>query len=111
MPVYEYACEECGPFTALRPMSEYDQPCACPDCETSSKRVMLTAPHLASMNANKRNAMAVNERSSHEPISSKSLGHGPNCGCCGSKSKKSKAKVSASGAKSFPSARPWMISH
>ena len=32
MPTYEYECPDCGPFTDVRPMAEYDQPQACPDC-------------------------------------------------------------------------------
>jgi len=39
--------------------------------------------------------------------------HGPGCGCC-STGKKKPARLmtqSKSGAKGFPTARPWMISH
>ena len=44
MPVYEYMCEECGPFTAMRPMAEYEKPCVCPSCTLDAPRVLLTAP-------------------------------------------------------------------
>ena len=47
MPVYDYACDDCGTFTALRPMSAFDLPCGCPDCGVEAPRVMLTAPALA----------------------------------------------------------------
>jgi hypothetical protein len=57
-----------------------------------------------------RNAHATNERSAHAPKSSKSLGHGSGCSCCSGK-KPSKAIYRADGGKTFPSARPWMISH
>jgi hypothetical protein len=35
--------------------------------------------------------------------------HAPGCGCCSGKSKT--GILRADGAKTFPSARPWMISH
>ena len=43
MPVYEYLCNYCGPFTDMRPMSECDDPQGCPRCEGTSPRVILTA--------------------------------------------------------------------
>jgi putative FmdB family regulatory protein len=110
MPVYEYACQECGPFAALRPMAEYADPHACPDCGTDAPRVMLTAPMLANMDAGRRTAFATNERSANAPKSSKSLGHGANCGCCTGK-KSRMTLYGKDGSKSFPSSRPWMISH
>ena len=33
MPVYEYLCNDCGPFTDMRPMAECDDPQDCPQCE------------------------------------------------------------------------------
>ncbi|MGU3360885.1 FmdB family zinc ribbon protein [Methylobacterium sp. M6A4_1b] len=104
MPVYDYACEACGPFTVLRPMAQFRDPHDCPDCGTSCGRAFLTAPNLASMDAGRRKAHATNERSQHAPR--KSSGHGPGCGCCGTR-----AKSNPTAAKSFPNARPWMISH
>ncbi|MCC0806173.1 zinc ribbon domain-containing protein [Methylobacterium sp. W2] len=105
MPVYDYACDACGPFTVLRPMAQFKDPHDCPDCGSSCGRAFLTAPNLASMDAGRRKAHAVNERSAHAPR--KSSGHGAGCGCC---SGTSKTKQPAA-AKSFPNARPWMISH
>lgn len=111
MPVYDYECRTCGVFTALRPMAEYASPMDCPECEGPARRVMVTAPMLASMDAERKSAFATNERASHEP---KQLSkHGAGCSCCtqGRLKKKSKTAVAANGAKSFPTARPWMISH
>ena len=84
MPVYEYLCNDCGPFTDMRPMAECDDPQDCPRCETKSPRVILTAPAFFCMPSDKRKAIATNERSAHAP---KTLGeykasHGPGCGCC-----------------------------
>ena len=43
MPVYEYLCNDCGPFTDMRPMAECDDPQDCPHCATQAPRVILTA--------------------------------------------------------------------
>ncbi|MDQ0317796.1 FmdB family zinc ribbon protein [Amorphus orientalis] len=113
MPLYDYYCEEHGAFTALRPMSAYAEPCECPDCGASAPRVMLTAPRLGLLDTATRTAHAVNERSAHEPKRASSHGHGPGCGCCGGGTAKKGRKTlhRPDGSKSFPSARPWMISH
>jgi putative FmdB family regulatory protein len=112
MPVYDYLCEECGPFTALRAMAEYDLPLECPDCGVMAPRALLTAPNIASMNPQRRKAFAVNERSASAPrtLSEMKNAHGAGCGCCGGKAMRY-TKRDKKGNKSFPSARPWMISH
>ncbi|MBT8153053.1 zinc ribbon domain-containing protein [Epibacterium ulvae] len=110
MPVYEYWCDDCGPFEALGKISAYDKPCSCPECGTEAPRVMMTAPNLATMDSNRRNAHATNERAADSP--KRSTQHGPNCGCCGGGTKKkSKTLYRPDGSKSFPTKRPWMISH
>jgi putative FmdB family regulatory protein len=106
MPVYDYACEGCGPFTAMRPMAECDASHPCPECGEDAARAWLSAPRLGVMSPQRRNAFATNERSAQAPRSS----HGAGCACCTS----SNAKFGKSGrnaAKSFPGKRPWMISH
>ncbi|HUA56753.1 MAG TPA: zinc ribbon domain-containing protein [Candidatus Sulfotelmatobacter sp.] len=111
MPLYDYDCARCGPFTVLRPMAECEAPHDCPDCGASAPRVILTAPRLALMDAGRRNAATVNERSAHAPRrSAESGGHAPGCTCC-TGSSRSRTRRDADGAKSFPSSRPWMISH
>lgn len=113
MPTYDYDCPSCGGFDAFRPLSERNEPAACPDCATASPRVFVTAPRLALMNSGTRNALGVNERARHEPKHSGEyarLKHPAGCGCCNTG--RSKATVTApNGAKAFPSKRPWMISH
>ena len=109
MPVYDYDCAQCGPFTAMRPMAKSAEPLECPNCGVAAPRAFFTAPAVAGMDAGRRNAMATNERASHEPRSSKS--HGSGCGCCATPRAKPGTATSAEGAKSFPKARPWMISH
>lgn len=111
MPVYDYECRACGIFTALRPMAESGDPLGCPDCGVPAPRAFVVAPALAGMDSSRRNAFAINERAAHEPKLSSA--HGSNCSCCGPSRLKQKSKTAKSpgGAKSFPSARPWMISH
>jgi len=110
MPVYEYHCKDHGYFEALRPMSEFKQPCECPECSAPADRVMLTAPMLANANRAQMKAHAVNEKSADSP--KRTSTHGPGCSCCsGGKKKSGKTRVMADGSKSFPSKRPWMISH
>ena len=115
MPVYEYLCNDCGPFTDMRPMAEYDEPQNCPRCELESPRVILTAPRFSCIPASQRKAHATNERSAHAPktLDQYKASHGPGCGCCsGGKGRPSRLMAkSKSGAKGFPTARPWMISH
>ncbi|MCM2472369.1 zinc ribbon domain-containing protein [Rhizobium sp. CG5] len=111
MPNYDFNCPSCGGFTENRPMSLSAEPCDCPDCGTSSPRAFFTTPFFAMMDAATRAAIGTNERSSHAPKTSKSLGHGPGCGCCGAGVQKSKTLLRADGSKTFPAARPWMISH
>lgn len=109
MPVYDYDCPSCGAFSVLRSMTEFELPHECPDCGSEAPRVILTAPAIAGMSRARRIAAETNERSSHEPRKSKA--HAPGCGCC---SKATKANVQREGTvamKSFPSSRPWMISH
>ncbi len=112
MPVYEYLCPECGPFTQMRAMADYELPSDCPSCEASSPRVMLTAPRCSAVSAQTRRAHAINERSADAPrtLSATRASHGAGCSCCSGRSSRL-VKRGKSGTKSFPTARPWMISH
>ncbi|MFT3777967.1 MAG: zinc ribbon domain-containing protein [Ottowia sp.] len=113
MPTYDYACPSCGGFDAFRALSERNEPVACPECGAASARVFASAPRLALLDGGTRRALDVNERARHEPKSSRDyqrLKHPAGCGCCSGG--RAKATVTApTGAKSFPSKRPWMISH
>jgi putative FmdB family regulatory protein len=117
MPIYDYLCRSCGPFTEMRPMAQSDQPHECPGCGYDAPRAYLTAPYLAGMSAERRLAHATNERSASAPATLSALrqGHGSGCGCCSGKSlrynKGQRTKASPEPAKSFPSRRPWMLSH
>jgi putative FmdB family regulatory protein len=110
MPTYEYACADCGDFDVVRPISARNDACNCPYCDALATRVMRTMPMLATMASSTRTAHATNERASHEPKSSSTHVHSASCGC-GSSGIKSATVKAADGAKTFPSKRPWMISH
>jgi putative FmdB family regulatory protein len=112
MPVYEYRCNDCGPFTQMRPMAECELPSECPACGAGAPRVILTAPHCTTMSAQTRLAHATNERSAHAPRTLSSLkgGHGAGCGCCSTRPSRL-VRRGKGGSKSFPTSRPWMISH
>ncbi len=112
MPVYDYLCGRCGPFTDMRPMAECTLPNECPECGDDAPRAFLTAPNLASMPAERRLAHVTNERSAHAPqtLSDRKKAHGAGCGCCSKKSMRY-TKRGKSGSKSFPASRPWMLSH
>jgi len=114
MPIYEYRCDCCGEFSAYRPIANRNEACICPDCGAASERVIVAAPMLATMAGSTRSAHATNERAAHAPKTSAEYKathkHGPGCGCCGGG--KSKSTVTgADGSKTFPTKRPWMISH
>jgi putative FmdB family regulatory protein len=115
MPVYDYECGDCGVFTEMRAMSFSDTPCDCPSCGASSPRAFLSTPAVLGMDGARRKAHAANEESRHRPktrdeyAAAKANRHPVGCGCC-SGAKKS-GVFRADGAKTFPSKRPWMISH
>lgn len=110
MPTYEYTCEEHGNFTSIRRIAHRDEPFPCPVCGEAAKRVVICMPALPSLSSTERKAHMINERSAHEPRLSRS-GHGAGCSCCGDDGRKSDAVTGSDGSRSFPSRRPWMISH
>ena len=71
MPTYDYACEGCGGFEAIRSLSVHNEPAACPGCGTPAPRVFATAPRLALLDGVTRTDLEINERARHEPRSSR----------------------------------------
>ena len=109
MPVYEYKCEDCGVFETMAPMRQFADPCDCPACGAASPRVMLSVPHLSAVSSTTRRAHEVNERASDSPRHSSD---GPPQSGRGAAAKLSrKAMHRPDGSRSFPAARPWMLSH
>lgn len=110
MPFYDYWCDECGPFTGFASLADYNEPCGCPECAQQAPRVLITAPRVSGLNSQRRRAFETNERSADSP--KRASTHGPGCGCCsGGQKVGSKTLLRPDGSKSFPSKRPWMISH
>jgi putative FmdB family regulatory protein len=111
MPVYEYACPDCGTFSALRKMSDSRLPAYCA-CGALSPRI-LSAPRLAVMDSARRSAHERNEKSAHEPRSTRRS----SCGCSGSHTCNSGAakapeqKGSLLKMQTKKTARPWMLGH
>jgi len=125
MPIYDFHCEACGPFVAMRAIAERDRPAPCPACGTIGAR-RLTAPALALMAGDRRTAHATNERAAHAPRQSGEGGsggrHRPGCGCCsggratlagasGGGAIGKPAQANPAAALKQPAGRPWMISH
>ncbi|NUZ04657.1 FmdB family zinc ribbon protein [Schlegelella koreensis] len=81
MPIYDYQCLACGPFTAMRSMAQFRDPCACPGCGNGAARRLVSAPAIADMDPTRRSALAANERhaSSRRPTMA---AHPAGCGCC-----------------------------
>lgn len=112
MPVYEYECNTCGVFTALRKMSESSEPAFCQECGAESGRI-LSAPRLAVLGKTQRVAHERNEKSAHEP----NIGRRSSCGCTGSHTCNTTTKINPETGKATlqmqtkKTARPWMLSH
>ena len=112
MPVYEYECNSCGVFTALRKMSESSQPTVCEDCGSESPRIM-SAPRLAVLGKSQLMAHERNEKSAHDPKVAKRS----SCGCTGSHTCNTSTKVNPDTGKAAlqmqtkKTARPWMLAH
>lgn len=66
MPIYQFLCEECGPFEEHRPFKEAGNPAICPECEGTARRV-YHMPNLKPMPTTLSNAMHRAEKSAHEP--------------------------------------------
>lgn len=108
MPIYEYECENCGEFTALRAIAERDRPQSCPRCDAASARCIRTPPAFAGVPVALRHAHAVNERAAHEPrrISTSEASTAARG--------RSRAGAGSGGERPLCSSahgRPWMIGH
>jgi hypothetical protein len=96
--------------------SSLDEPC--PGCGAPTPRAYLTPVGLACMPAAERIARATNERGAHAPLTTAQHNektaarkHRAGCACCSSKPLSKTTVRGKDGPKSFPSKRPWSISH
>ena len=114
MPLYEYRCNDCGPFTTLRKMSEASKPAFCDNCGGISSRV-ISVPHYALLGQSQRLAHERNEKSAHEPRTARRS----SCGCTGGhtcSTKTEQVKKPEQPGNGFQmqtrkTARPWMLGH
>ena len=65
MPIYEFLCEDCGPFEERRSFEEAGE-AACPECGAEARRV-YTMPNTKRVPAGLSKAMDRAEKSAHEP--------------------------------------------
>jgi putative FmdB family regulatory protein len=68
MPTYDYECADCGPFTEVRPMAEYDLPQPCPDCTRPAPRLLTVA--------------AIGGSTREDAGAAPAVAHGGSCACC-----------------------------
>ncbi|MEL6683340.1 MAG: FmdB family zinc ribbon protein [Pseudomonadota bacterium] len=105
MPIYDYKCGTCGWFQAPAPISRFADPGECPTCGATSERALST-PQLSTIGTATRAGHLINERASHEPKRAKANGLTPS----GPRIRRH-APAAKDGSRSFPTKRPWMISH
>ena len=109
MPLYDYICDDCGPFRAWQGLALAETPVPCPDCDAAAQR-SIAAPFIANMNPHNRIAHQRNEKSAHEPqmLSRQQLDK--------TGAKRSQASACHHGHShgqrhAHSSGRPWMIGH
>jgi putative FmdB family regulatory protein len=107
MPVYDYLCPDCGPFTMLRPMADFDAPYRCEGCGVEAPRALLVAPAMSGLDPARRAAFASNERSANAPARR----HRAGCACCSGGSAKTSGADTPAVPRTQPGQRPWMLGH
>ena len=121
MPLYEYECGRCGVFSAMKKISEFNEPAECNTCGESSARI-ISVPNYALLGKAVRVAHERNEQSAHEPRALRRS----SCGCSGNHtcqtSNRKPENVQGLGVatnsqlapfqkQTKPTARPWMLGH
>ena len=66
MPIYDFACGECGVFEQRRSFTEASAPVTCPSCEREARRV-YSMPNTRRVPAGLSRAMDRSEKSAYEP--------------------------------------------
>jgi putative FmdB family regulatory protein len=94
MPVYEFVCEDCGPFEEQRTFAESGDPASCPECETEARRV-YSMPSFTSLSKAQKELRRREERSGEPKLGVKPRPEGP----------PEKPKLQRS------HGRPWEIGH
>ncbi len=66
MPIYEFFCEDCGPFEERRSFKEAGEAAACPGCGAEARR-LYTMPNTKRVPTGLSKAMDRAEKSAREP--------------------------------------------
>lgn len=66
MPLYDYGCEDCGPFRSWQSMDRATSPAACTECGKASPR-LVSAPNLGRMDGGMRGALQRCDKTSDSP--------------------------------------------
>ncbi len=82
MPLYSYACDDCGPFEGWSAMSEADQPACCPECSGTAPRAMAM-PRLSTMNGTLRKALPFRRHRFRPKVVKREHLAGCGCSLCG----------------------------
>lgn len=109
MPLYNYMCEECGPFKEWQSMAKCTEPSICTECGAESQRA-VSAPGLSLISANTRMAHFRNEKSADKPEVVNKPKHVAAEQSHG-KSKKGGHSHHHGHSHSHGPSRPWMIGH
>lgn len=105
MPIYEFSCENCGPFEQRRGFSQASEPIDCPTCQTPATR-LYSAPGLYKTSQTERIARYRNEKSAHEPrVEQRVINHNEE------PSSPKKQQHHHHPMKRHEPHRPWMIGH
>ena len=83
-----------------------------PACMTGSCGVMIAAvDDSAAEKASGYRSVTIRSANAPKTLDQYKASHGPGCGCCAPGKPSRLVKKTRAGSKSFPTARPWMISH
>jgi len=75
MPTYDYRCDRCGAFQALRPIALRDAEAPCPNCDAPTPRLFSGGPHIGGV----RRTVALADAAAG---AYQRLTHPSSCRCC-----------------------------
>ena len=76
MPTYDYRCERCGAFQALRSIALRDAEVRCPGCGEAAPRILSGSPHVGGV----RRTVALGDSGAAGTYAR--MRHPASCRCC-----------------------------
>lgn len=76
MPTYDYRCDRCGPFQALRSIAQRDAESLCPACSVVAARILSGSPHVGGV----RRTLAAQDQGAAGAYAR--MRHPASCRCC-----------------------------